>query len=436
MIRQASFQVEPWCLRETALDLGYLAQSESVFALSNGHIGWRANLDEGEPHGMPGSYLNGVYEEHPLPHAEAAYGQPESGQTMINITNGKLIRLFVGGEPFDVRNGQLRSHERLLDFRAGTLRRSTEWTSPAGRTVRVTSVRLVSFTQRAVAAISYQVEPLDGPARVVVLSELVANEQLPRNGGDPRAAAVLEAPLQPEEQQCWAGRATLVHRTGRSGLRLAVAMNHLVSCPAGIRQETETSPDTARHTVTARLEAGQRLELVKLAAFGWSAVRSRPALRDQVEGALVAAMHTGWNGLAAEQRGYLDRFWAGSDAEVDGDPEIQQAVRFALFHILQAAARGEGRSIPAKGLTGTGYGGHAFWDTEMFVMPVLTWTAPGTAAHALRWRHATLPAATERARQLGLAGAAFPWRTISGAECSGYWPAPPPSTSTRISPTR
>ena len=149
MIRQAAFTVEPWCLRETTLDLDLLAQSESVFALSNGHLGWRANLDEGEPHGLPGTYLNGVYELAPLPYAEAGYGFPESGQTIINVTNGKIIRLLVEDEPFDVRYGELRHHERVLDLRAGVLRRTLEWVSPAGRSVRIASTRLVSFAQRA-----------------------------------------------------------------------------------------------------------------------------------------------------------------------------------------------------------------------------------------------------------------------------------------------
>src|SRR6185503_5201218 len=121
MIKQPTFSVEPWFLRETMLNLETLAQSESVFALSNGHLGWRGNLDEGEPHALPGCYLNGFYEVRPLPYAEASYGLPEAGQTVINVTNGKLIRLFVDDEPFDVRYGELRSHERLMDFRAGTL---------------------------------------------------------------------------------------------------------------------------------------------------------------------------------------------------------------------------------------------------------------------------------------------------------------------------
>src|SRR5215471_15611645 len=195
MIQHPSFRVEPWSIHETALNLEVLAQTESLFALSNGHIGVRANLNEGEPHGLPGSYLNGYYELRPLPEAESQYGAPESSQTLINVTNGKLIRLLVDDEPFDVRYGQLLSHDRVLDFRAGTLTRTADWCSPARRAIRVSSVRFVSFTHRAIMAIVYEVAPLDGPADVVVQSELVANEQLLSLAGDPRAAAAIESPL-------------------------------------------------------------------------------------------------------------------------------------------------------------------------------------------------------------------------------------------------
>jgi alpha,alpha-trehalose phosphorylase len=190
-----------------------------------------------------------------------------------------------------------------------------------------------------------------------------------------------------------------------------------------VSSSAETDEDWARVAVTTVLEPGQCLRLVKFLAYGWSHQRSLPAVRDQVAAALTAARHTGWDGLLAEQREYLDDYWDRADVAVDGDAELQQAVRFALFQVLQAGARAERRSIPAKGLTGPGYDGHCFWDTEMFVLPVLTHTLPSAAADVLRWRHATLPLAVDRARQLGFAGTAFPWRTINGEECSAYWPA-------------
>ena len=423
MIGHPAFPVEPWCLRETELKLELLAQAESVFALSNGHIGWRANLDEGEPHGLPGSYLNGVYEVRPLPYAERGYGFPESGQTVVNVTNGKLIRLLVDDEPLDIRYGELRSHERLLDFRSGVLRRSAEWLSPAGRLVRINTERVVSLTQRAICAIRYDVEPVDGPARLVVQSELVTNEQLPDLGGDPRVAAALKAPLRSEQHGARGNSALLMHCTKKSGLRVGAAMTHIIECPEDCGIDAESFPDIGRLTVTAFLRPGQRLRIIKFVAYGWSGMRSLPAVRDQVEAALSAASRTGWDGLLTEQRAFLDDFWDRADVQLDGDTEIQQAVRFGLFHLLQAGARAEARAIPAKGLTGPGYDGHTFWDQEMFVLPAFIYTVPDAAAAALRWRHSTLGHAQERARQLGLKGAAFPWRTINGEECSGYWPA-------------
>jgi alpha,alpha-trehalose phosphorylase len=423
MIGHHAFPADPWQLRETSLNVGLLAQTESLFALSNGHIGWRGNLDEGEPCGLPGSYLNGFYEGHPLPYAEAGFGFPESGQTVADTPHGKLIRLLVDDEPFDVRYGELTSHQRVLDFRTGVLRRDLEWVSPAGRGVRVSSARLVSFTHRAIAAICYQVEPIGGPAQVVVQSELIANEQMPARMTDPRGPGTLQGALVAEEHVARGERALLVHHTRSSGLRVAVGMHNLADCEGECHLQEESWPDLARLTVTARLEPGQRLRLVKFVAFGWSATRSRSAVRDQVDAALSAAVGVGWDGLLAEQQSYLDSFWDHADTEVDGDIAVQQAVRFGLFHVLQAAARAEGQAIPAKGLTGPGYDGHAFWDAETFVLPVLGYLVPDAMAAALRWRHSTLPRAMARARQLGRRGAAFPWRTINGEECSGYWPA-------------
>ena len=348
MILQDEFTVEPWSLRETHLDLDLLAQTESVFALANGHVGWRANLDEGEPHGLPGSYLNGVYESRLLLYTESAYGRPETGQEIINVTNGKLIRLFVDDEPFDVRYGTLRSHERLLDFRAGTLNRRAEWVSPAGRRVRVGSVRLVSFAQRAVAAVCYEVEPLDSQARIAVQSELLANEELPPADADPRVAAVLKDPLSGEYRDATGTAVMLVHKTKRSGLRVGAAMDHLIECPAPKRVESRVFEDGGLVTVTTVLQPGQKLRVVKFVAYGWSGGRSLPAVRDQVWAALSAARQTGWDGLLGEQRAFLDEFWDRADVEVDGNPEVQQAVRFGLFHVLQAGARAENRPIPAR----------------------------------------------------------------------------------------
>jgi alpha,alpha-trehalose phosphorylase len=281
----------------------------------------------------------------------------------------------------------------------------------------------VSLTQRAVAAIAYEVTAVDAPLRLVIQSELVANEPIPPPSGDPRAAGALGGVLEPEGNWARDEKAGLVHRTKSSGLGVAAAMDHEVAVDANVSLSVDSGPNLCRLTASCALAAGATLRMVKYLAYGWSSERSLPALADQVAAALTAARATGWEDLLSEQRAYLDEFWARADVLVDGDAEVQQAVRFALFHLLQAGCRAEGQPIAAKGLTGSGYDGHCFWDTEAYVLPVLTYTAPHAARDALRWRHSTLSLARRRAEELGHSGAAFPWRTIHGEECSGYWPA-------------
>jgi alpha,alpha-trehalose phosphorylase len=415
---------DQWVVREPSLDLGRLGFTESVFALSNGHLGLRGNLDEGEPRLIGGTYLNGFYEAHQLEYGERAYGNPEDGQTIVNVTDGKLIRLLVEDEPLDVHRGVLHSHERELDLRTGILERRLHWSSRSDRAVRVRSRRLVSFRQRSIAAICFEVEAVDKPLRIALQSSLLAN-RLDRagGGGDPREAAALGAVLVPRLNVHDDLRVVLAHTTRRSGLSLAAGMEHVVESEGPPLTRTECEPDLGRVTVSAQLEPGRPLRMVKLLAYHWSSRQSIEWLRDQVDASLQNALAEGFEGLAASQRRHLDDYWNNAKVELEGDPEIQQALRFAQFQLLQAATRAEGRAIPAKGLTGPGYDGHAFWDTEGYVLPTLSYSQPALARDALLWRHSTLELARERARQLGLRGAAFPWRTIHGEECSGYWPA-------------
>ncbi|TDC31114.1 glycoside hydrolase family 65 protein [Micromonospora sp. 15K316] len=421
----ASGGAESWRIRRTGADLDRLAETESVFALGNGWIGWRGTLDEGTPCGMPGSYLNGFHERRRLDYPEDGYAFPQFSDTVVSAPNAALIRLWVDGEPLDVRTGTLRSQERTLDLRAGVLRRETEWISPSGGGVRIRSTRLVSLPRRPVAAVRYEVEPLDGPVEVRVCSDLLANERVPERSDDPRAADVVTDPLTAETRRAAGLDGVLVHRTDRSAQRVAVAVAHLVDTPPGVTADGDCTPDRLRVTLTGRLARGERLRVTKFAAYECAPVDGTlpDDLADLVVAEAAAARTDGFDTLLAAQRTALDALWRSADVELDGDPELQLAVRFAMFHLLQAGRPDGDRTIPAKGLTGNGYDGHVLWDTEAYVLPVLTYVAPEVARSALRWRHAHLPEARERAAELRLAGATFPWRTIGGRECSGYWPA-------------
>ncbi len=331
-----------------------------------------------------------------------------------------------------------RSHERTLDLRAGVLRRRVEWASPAGRAVRVSSVRLVSFAQRAVAAILYEVEPLDSAARLVVQSELVANEPMPTRAGDPRAprraggAAALRAVLRPRRQR----RARALHQA-RAGCGWPPAMDHVVEGRPGPRRagrerrRPRARDDHRRRRAGRAAARGQvpRLRLVEPALDGGAA---RPGRRRAGRGAPHRL------GRAARRPARLPRRLLG--------PRRRRARRRrrapaggALRALPHPAGRRPRRAARDRrqGPDRPGYDGHAFWDTETFVLPVLTYTAPHAARDALRWRHATLDLARERAE------AARPRRarrspgarsTARSARATGRR-APPPSTSTPTSPT-
>ncbi|WP_254876692.1 glycoside hydrolase family 65 protein [Verrucosispora sp. NA02020] len=414
-----------WRIVRTQDDLDRLGETESIFALSNGWVGWRGTLDEGDPCEMPGSYLNGFHERRALDYPEDGYAFPQLSDTLVSVPNATLVRLWVGGEPLDVRTGTLRSHEQVLDLRAGVVERVTEWTSPAGHGVRVRSTRLVSLPRRRVAALDWTVEPLDEAVELRICADLLANERVPERDDDPRAAATIHDPLVAEHHHADGTDGVLVHRTEHSDQRIAVAVAHRLSAPDEIATSTDVTEDRVRLTLTGTVAPGRRVRLTKYAAYEWVPVDGTDAeeLADQVTAEADAARAAGFDSLLADQRAALDTAWQTADVVLDGDEELQQAIRFAMFHLIQAGRPDGALSIPAKGLTGNGYDGHVLWDTEQYVLPVLTYVAPGVARSALLWRYAHLPQARERAAELRLTGATFPWRTIGGEECSGYWPA-------------
>ncbi len=419
----AAWPVEPWAVREPELNLDQLARTESVFALSNGHLGLRGNLDEGEPRGISGTYVNGFFESFPLSYGESGYGYAEDGESIVNVQDGKVIHLMLEDEPVDVLRGTVLNHERVLDFRSGALDREMHYRSTYGREVKIRTRRLVSFTQRSVAAIIYEIEAVDRPMRIALQSNLVANAPAREETKDPRKGKDLGAVLQGRLARGFELRAVLAHTTRTSGLTCAAGMEHVIEGAEDLHTAVYVEDDLARVTISCQLTPGRPMRFVKFMAYHWSSRQSPEFLRDQVTASLANAYAEGWEGLLRDQRTFLDRYWEKADVTLEGDPAVQQALRFSLFHLLQAGARIEGRALAAKGLTGPGYDGHAFWDTETFVLPFMTYVMPEVVRHALVWRHSILDLARERARLLGFGGATLPWRTIHGEECSGYWPA-------------
>jgi alpha,alpha-trehalose phosphorylase len=422
---QEVYPVEPWRVVERRFFPRFLPQYESIFATSNGYLGIRATPEEGFPVHERGTYLNGFYETWPITYGEEAHGFAKRGQTMLCVPDGTLLKLYVDDEPFDLDTARIVSFERALDMQAGALDREVVFETFDRKRVAVRSRRLVSLEHRHLACIRYEVEMLAGRAGVTISSELVAPDHAPGRGKDPRRPGRLDGrPLVPTERRGRDRRVLLNLETASSGLRMACAMDHVIRSEAEVAEEAaDTLEDRGRVVLHAVLETGQRLELVKFLAYHHSARADAGELRFRTNRTLDRALDAGFASVEAEQRARVQAFWEASDVVVEDAPEVQQAIRFDLFQILQATARVEGFGVPAKGLTGLGYEGHYFWDTEIYLLPFLVYTRPHVARSLLEHRYTQLDRARLRAREVGQEGALFPWRTINGEEASAYYAA-------------
>ena len=424
---------DEWNLIEKRYMPALLEQGETMFALGNGYLGMRGCFEEGGPIGQNGTFINGFYESWPIVYPEDAYGLATAGQTIVNVTDSKIIKLYVDDEPFWLPHGNARNFDRRLNMKSGTLDRDILWETPAGKQVAITSRRLVSFEHRHVAAIFYEVTLLNAAAPVVLSSEIIANEPAPRRANyDPRQAKVfVEKVLNHRMSYAKEQRIVLCHATNKSGLTVACAIDHTLETTSRVTWNTKYTPDAGQAVATIDAEPGCPITLVKYMVYHTSQTAPPEEMCARAERTLDRAVAAGFPALLSGQEQYMNDFWQRSDVKVITNPArakasttaVQQAIRFNLFHVLQASARAENTGVPAKGLTGSAYEGHYFWDSEIYVLPFLTYTAPRIAKNLLRFRHGMLDKARERARQLNQRGAMYPWRTINGEEASAYYAA-------------
>ena len=423
---------DEWRLVEKKFYPDFLPATETIFATANGYLGIRGSFEEGAPVFESGTFVNGFYESWPIVHGEEAYGFAETGQTIVNLTDTKIIRLYVDDEPFYLPTANLISFERALNMKSGTLDREILWETPAGKQVSIKSRRLVSFEHRHLAAIHYQVTVLNAEAPIVISSEMITEHIHQGSEGDPRLARGFRGRvLIPRVNYVNDRRIVLGYVTNNSKMNLACGVDHAFETACPYSYESKCSEDSGKVVFSIEARPGVPVTLTKYMAYHTSR-RSPPGeLCERAERTLDRAVGQGFYAVLAGQEQYMDDFWRRSDVQIVGDPTyaarpteaIQQAIRFNLFHILQAAGRAEGTGIPAKGLTGEGYEGHYFWDTELYLLPFLIYTSPRIAKNLLKFRYSYLDKARERAQQVNQKGALFPWRTISGEEASAYYAA-------------
>lgn len=434
MMDRERYPVDPWKLVEKTYDLDSAGQAETLFSIGNGYLGMRGNNAEGRKAHEHGTFLNGLHETWPIRHAEQAYGFAEVGQTIVNAPDAKVMRLYVDDEPLSLDEAELIDYSRTLDFRSGKLTRELLWFTPAGKRVRVRTSRMVSFVERHLAVMTMEVTVEDSDAPVTISCQMLNRQDgedeyggAPGRSGksfDPRKTdKITERVLVPGEYWQDGGRSVLSYRVANSGMTVAVAADHAIETENDYVHRTIVEPDIAKNVYRVQAKAGVPISVTKFVSYHSSRGAPTRELINRCRRTLDRARSEGLAAQYEKQRDWLDTYWAASDVEIDGQPEIQQAVRWNLLQLAQAAARADGLGIPAKGLTGSGYSGHYFWDTEIYVLPFLSYTTPLFARNALRMREQMLPAARKRAGQLNEDGALFPWRTISGEEASAYYAA-------------
>jgi alpha,alpha-trehalose phosphorylase len=425
---------DEWNIIEKGFHREFLVQLETMLALGNGYLGMRGCPEEGGPNVENATLINAFYETWPIVYGEEAYGFAKTGQTICNVTDSKIIKLFVDDEPFWLPNANLLSYDRRLNMKSGTLDREILWETPAGKQILIRSRRLVSFDSRHVAAISYCVTLLNAKASIVISSEMATNEASARiNGDDPRQAKAFSGRvLHPQTSYSKGCRIVLCHATEKSRLTLTCATDHALETACPHTCKTVHAEDFGQVAFTIEALPGCPIQLTKYMIYHTSQTASAQELCGRAEWTMDRVMAQGFQQLLSAQEQYMDDFWRRSDVRIRDirqdrtkrtTVEMQQAIRFNLFHMLQASARAEDAGVPAKGLTGKAYEGHYFWDTEIYLLPFLTYTSPGIARNLLTFRYKMLAQARARANQLGHRGAMFPWRTINGEEASAYYPA-------------
>ncbi|MEJ2111831.1 MAG: glycoside hydrolase family 65 protein, partial [Acidobacteriota bacterium] len=335
------YPVDEWRVIENRFVPRHLGQTETIFTLANGYMGIRGAFEEGRPAFQNGTFINGFHETTPIVYGESAYGFAEHAQTMLNVADAKLLRLFVDDEPFIPEFANLLRFERILDMKEGHLERIALWETPAGKQVEIRSVRLVSYEHRHLAAVDYEVVVHNAEAPLVLISEMILPQNVlgneidrsdwqepPPGMIDPRSAKTFKRrALLPELQRCKNQQIILGHRARNSGMTIACGMDHVVESECAYASETHCEEDLARivYTITARPE--QRFRITKYISYHTSHNSPAPDLADRVVRTLARSKENGWDNLRSSQCKFVDDFWRRSDVKIKGDMRVQQSLR-------------------------------------------------------------------------------------------------------------
>lgn len=395
-----------------------LLVEESLYFTGNGYVGVRGNFEEGVPTAFPtirGTYLNGFYDTVNLEYGESAHGFPMTAQKLINVFDAQTISLEVDGDRFSVDAGLVLSLDRTLSVQEGVVTRKVDWISPKGHRLMITIRRMASFSCPELFLVDYRVISDNYTGTIRIRSTIEGDVSNFVDEKDPRVGSNTEKLLHVTSSARREGIAVMEGATNRSGLSMAVAVIHDVEMDYTLQQSR------IEGAFVTRLSPGEELAFTKYIVYTDS-LRHAHVVETAIDLA-GKALTMGKEHWLDAQKAYLDKFWETADVEITGEEGIDEVLRFNMYQLLASAGRDAHSNISAKGLSGEGYEGHYFWDTEIYMIPFFLLTNPDLAKNLLQFRYAKLPEARVEAQNLGhKKGAKIPWRTIAGSECSGYFP--------------
>ena len=406
------------------LDNYHVVLNEALFHNANGYIGVRYDFEEGYPDSydfMRSQYINGFYDYSEMPQAEKLYGLVEEKQTMLDVANTQTIRLFLGdGEEFSMFSGTVLSSRLSLDMEKGVTVRDVLWRSPKGKELHLTVTRMASFSQLPLFLIEYEVEPLNFSGNIVIESAHEGNVSNYGDPKDPRNADMCMRYITPVNCEIINGASYITSKTEKSGLTVCSCVKNILS--QSCQREFSMSDNQAVCSLKTVAKRRKKIRLLKYAIFcdsiRYDDCKSQAVIELGKALSVPAELHY------RKQEEYLKDYWKNCCVGIDGDDELAQALVFNMYQLIQSVSKDQYGNIAPKGLSGEGYEGHFFWDSEMYIQPFFTITNPAISKILIESRYAALDLARENARILGHGkGALYPWRTITGRECSGYFPA-------------
>jgi len=394
-----NFIYTDWTLIETEFAPDRVNQRETVFTIGNGYLGTRGSFEEGYPHVSPATFIHNVYDDVPIVYTELA-----------NCPDWLPLVVIVDGDRFRLDQGEILRYERRLDLRRGILTRFVRWRSPSSKTIDLTFERFASLADEHVLALRCHITPVDFEGLIEVEASI---NGYPENQGFNHWELLDQGK---NHQNIWLNLRT---RSTRIALGMAAKMT-ILEAEASLQVTNPPGYPTLNTTFLAT--SGKTVIVEKLVTVFTSREVENPV---QAACEKLTQLPSYLVGLNTHEQAW-DEIWQKSDILIEGDIKAQLAVRYNLFQLLISASRHNDKvSIPAKTLSGFGYRGHVFWDTEIFILPFFTFTQPELARNLLTYRHHTLNGAHRKASHDGYKGAMYAWESAdTGDEVTPRWMPP------------